>query len=340
MTVLSMSINPGDYHDSRCLNPTAILSTIQYQIQPLKYFTLPLLQQYVTDINNIPASVHANSVLSFCISNTSFQRYENLSLLKSHIDILWENCKLQRVNFDFTQCQLSNIGITERIITIVSHIQKHKNYNVFVSVSLPINKELTLSTEYLDLLLQFKAELININMVNLLIPKEIKKKSISWPEMVNQMHANVTKQLKQVDSDGLMFIGDINKYIGISFDCDISTNSNSLLTSAVRNNIIHGEKKNMSQLDFLSIWKWCNMNNIGHVEFKWYLSNCKNLNMVLQRYAPIVQNHEHLPLPQEMIANTVEEMVAMSDSESLPDYNEAPQYAELMRIPSYRTVCS
>lgn len=336
MTVLSTSIAPGDYHDSRCITPCGVSTTVQYQIPSIKRFSISHLQQFVTDISRLPDSVHANAVLGFRISNVSFTEYDSINLLNNHIDILWENCKLRRLDLDFTQCHFSDALVVERVIKILSHIQKRHNYNVFVSITLPVNRNFSVDKQYADLLSQFKEELVNVCMINLLIPKEIKRKSMSWPEMVRQVFNNVTKQIRDIDNDGSMFVGHLNKYLGVVFDCDISANAGSVIASAVRKSVIHGERKNMSHMDFLSIWDWCRRNKIGQVQLKWYLSNSRNLDHVLKQYAHILRNTETLPLPQELLQVTSTEF---SNMIPLPEY-EHEQQLELMRLPSYRTVCS
>ncbi|TID30969.1 hypothetical protein CANINC_000415, partial [Pichia inconspicua] len=283
-------------------------------------------------------NIHLNTVLGLRISNVSFNEYENTGVLKNHMDILWENCKLRRLDFDFTQCHLLDVLILDRIIEILAHIQKHHNYNVYVSVSLPINKNLVLDDQYLDILSRFKKELVNICMVNVLIPKELKRKSMSWPEMVKQVFQNLTQQIREIDSDGSMFVGKLNKYLGVIFDCDVSSIDGSTLTSAVRKSVIHGERKNMSHMDFLNIWEWCRRNEIGHLQLKWYLSNSKNLDQVMRQYRNVLINNENLPLPQELLEITSAEMTIDAQ---LPEYeNEQQNELELTRLPSYRTVCS
>ncbi|KAG0680291.1 hypothetical protein C6P40_004388 [Pichia californica] len=317
MTVFTTVINPADIHDTRYHNPSKISPTIQYQLPPTSYFTLYHIQQYINDLLLLPYNIHSNSIISFSISNTSLSSYKNSRLLKQHLDILWDNCKIQRLDLDFTQFKFRD-GILQRVFAMINHIQKHGNYNIFLSITLPVDKNLMIPEEFIGLLLSFKEEFININMLNILIKKDLKRKNLSWLDITKLVYKNIILQLINYDSTKEIFIGSIEKYIGFLFDCDINIslsnydikNLNHLQSSQIQNDeqnqkslhhshshsflkhnvkttvkqsVIHGEKRNMNELGFLQIWKWANDKNIGQIQFKSYLTNSKNIKNIIEK---------------------------------------------------------
>lgn len=335
MTVFTTVVCPADLHDARFHNPTKIAPTIQYQIQPTSYFTLYHIQQYINDLTLLPNRIHANSVLSFSVSNSSFSSYRTSCLLKQHLNILWENCKIQRIDLDFTQFKFKR-EILQRVVALTNHIQKHGKYNVFLSVTVPLDKDLVIPEEFIQILRRFKQEFISFSMLNILITKNLKRKNVEWLEMAKMAYKNVASQLRKYDAANEIFIGSIEKYIGLSFDCDVtpnihhydvktleklisphssssysSLNTHSMKTT-VRQSVKHGEKKNMSELDFLMIWKWANKAGLGQVQLKSYLANSKNVKKVIEKNLSLLKPNagtdSSLTLPQDMLYRLADEV--------------------------------
>ena len=340
MTVFTTVVCPADIHDTRFHNPSRIAPTIQYQIQPTSYFTLYHIQQYINDLTLLPGRIHANSVLSFSVSNSSFSSYRTSCPLKQHLNILWENCKIQRIDLDFTQFKFKR-EILQRVVALTNHIQKHDKYNVFLSITVPLDKDLVIPEEFIQILRRFKQEFISFNMLNILITKSLKRKNVEWLEMAKIAYKNVAAQLRKYDETNEIFIGSIEKYIGLSFDCDvtpnthhyevktleklISPNSSSSYSSlnthsmktTMRQSVKHGEKKNMSELDFLMIWKWANNTGLGQVQLKCYLANSKNVKKVIEKNLRLLKRNPNLPntntdnsltLPQDMLYRLADEV--------------------------------
>jgi hypothetical protein len=329
MTVFTTIVNPSDIHDNRYHNPCKLSPTIQYQIPPTNYLTLFQIQQYISDLSVLPNSIHSNSILSFVISNNSFSSYKNATLLKQHLDILWENSKLQRIDLDFSQFKFRE-GILQRTIALTNHIQKISQYNVFLSLTIPISKDFKIDENFINLILRFQNEFINFSMLNFLIPKDLKKKNLSWLQITKLCYSNIIKQLNDYDTNHELFIGSIEKYIGFVFDSDIILNhpsissNKSLLTNhqnipnhsllrhsvkaTVKQNVIHGEKKNLTEDDYIEIWNWCNTLKINQLQLRSYLSNSKHLNKLIEKNIKLFKNNESLLLPQDMLFKLADEV--------------------------------
>lgn len=345
MTVYTTVVSPADLHDTRYHKPTRVSPTLQYQIPPTSYFTLYHIQQYINDLTLLPNKVHANSVLSFCISNSSFASYKASCSLKQHLNILLENSKIRRVDLDFTQFRFKK-EIMQRVVALTNHIQKHGNYNVFLSITVPVDKDLLIPEEFIDILQRLKQEFISFSMINILVTKNVKRKNVEWLEMAKLAYQNVATQLRNYDAANEIFIGSIEKYIGLSFDCDVTPNTyhydvktlDSLIspsshtapnsysvlnahrhrmTTTVKQSVKHGEKKNMSELDFLMIWKWANDRGLGQVQLKSYLANSKNIRKLIEKNLPLLRNNPNFPnaktencltLPQDMLFRLADEV--------------------------------
>lgn len=330
MTAFTTVVSPSDLRDSRYHNPTSISPTVQYQIPPSAYFTLFRLQQYINDLSSLPNKIHTNSVISFVISNSSLLSYKNSKALKNHVDILWDNSKINRLDLDFTQFKFKN-GIIERLIAVINHIQKHGNYNVFTSLTIPIDKNLKIPEEFIDLLLIFKNEFINFNMINLLITKDSKRKNLNWVELTIQVYKNIIRQLKSYEFIHDIFIGSIAKYIGILYDCDIHPTSTKYddisseplknfkenhhvhgflnVKQTVKHSVKHGERKNMSELEFLKIWNWANRERIGQIQVKSYLTNSKNVKKIIEKNSKFLALDKHsLTLPHDLLFQLADEV--------------------------------
>lgn len=339
MTVFTTIVNPADLRDTRFKKPTSLSPSIQYQIPPTPYFTLFHIQQYIADLASLPNKTHANSSISLSISNNSLSSYKNSRILKQHIDILWINSKIERIDLDFVQYKFRE-GILQRVLALINHVQKHSEYNAFCSITIPVDKDFQLSDDYITLLARFQEEFVYFSMINILIPKEFKRKHMSWFETVKLTHKNVSKQLKAYDSLNELFIGSIEKYLGFTFDCDVVPDhsqvdlnnlgkySSDVVTSTaptihmrthhsflkhsvkttVRQNIIHGEKKNMHEVDLLKIWKWANEVDIGQIQVRSYLTNSKNIIKILDKNKAIFNNDNSLMLPKEMLFKLADEV--------------------------------
>lgn len=365
MTVFTTIVKPDDLHDSRFYSPMKVSPTIEYQIQPISYLSLYHIQRYINDISIIPNKIHCNSVISISISNNSFLSYKKFNLLKQHIDILWINCKIQRLDLDFTQFTFKNQIVIQKIIAIINHLQKLNNYNLFSSISIPINKDLKINDEFLTLLsIFFKNEFIQFNLINFLIPKDFKRKNLNWLEMTKIVYLNISKQLKDFDKDNQIFIGNFSKYIGIIYDCDIVNNENNI-KNTVRQNLRHGERRNMSENEFKDIWKWGNKIKLGQIKLKSYLTNSKHILNLIENNNYLI-NNDYLMLPKNILFkladelglknltinnynNNIDNSSSNLKNKQLPDYDtvileKITEYEDsmnkLIKLPSYKKISS
>lgn len=304
MTVFTTVITPSDIHDFRFKNPNKISSNIQYQIPPTNYLTIFQIQTYLADLANVPDDSYFNSVLSFSVSNNSFRSYHNSKLLKQHVDILWENIKLNKIDLNFSQFKM-NDEVLQRILCVINHIQKHSNYGVFLSLTIPINKDFKIDDEYILLISKFHNDFVNFNMINIFILKNFKRKHLSWFEITKLIYKNVVSQLKQYDSKNELFIGSIEKYIGFVFDSDIIFNDeikqNHLMQSL-------NLQKNLTESEVLDIWGWCNRLKIGQLQLHSYLSNSKKIFKLIQKHSHMFGNKQSLLSPRDMLFQLADEV--------------------------------
>lgn len=316
MTVFTTIISPNDCNDNRFLNPNKISPNIDYQLPPFTFLSIYHIQKYLNDILSIPCKIHSNSTLSLIISNNSLKGYKNSKTLNNNFDILLENSKLFRLDLDFTQFKF-NSGILTRIFSLINHLQKKFQYNLFLSLTLPINKNYLLDDEFLSLIVRFNNEFININMINLLITKDSKLKTLTWFEIFQKTYLNISLQLKNLDHKDEIFIGNIEKYLGFVFDGDIipsieNENNPLSLTNSVKNSVrqhvIHGERKNMNELEFLKIWNYLNYWKIKQFKIKCYLNNCSNINKLINKLSSQLNNNEKLLLPKDFLIELANEM--------------------------------
>lgn len=325
MTVFTTIVNPADIRDNRYHNPCKLSPAIQYQVPPTAYFTLFHTQQHMNDLLTLPSETHARSVLSLVISNTSLVSYKKSSHMKQHFDILFENSKMERLDVDFTQFKF-NDGVLTRVLALVNHVQKHHEYNVFVSLTIPVDKNYKIPDEFINLIARLHSEFISFNMINILITKELKQRHLSWFDTVVQTFVNVSQQLRDYDSNNEIFIGSISKYIGFTFDCDLipesssshpslrlhKASSSSLLRQSVKTtvkqSVIHGERKNMLEQELLKIWHWATHSNIGQIQIKSYLANSKNIKKVIERNLHVFRNGHALKLPKNFMFDLADEV--------------------------------
>lgn len=309
----------------------------------------------MNDLSTIPANTHDNSILSLIISNTSLSSYKKSSTMKHHFNILYENSKIQRLDLDFTQFKFRN-GILSRILALVSHVRKHHQYNVFLSLTIPVDKNFKIPDEFLALISKFHTELISFNMINILITKDLKPRHSSWFDIVLETFSNVSQQLRNLDSNNEIFIGSIYKYLAFTFDCDVipdSTTFNSYhlthsVKTAVKHTVIHGERKNMTELELLKIWQWATNSKIGQIQIKSYLTNSKNIKTILEKNQTTFNNNHQLKLPMDLMIDLADEVSTTTPSNSrsssiIPEMEEAltpklsPTLQGMRSLPDYET---
>lgn len=344
MTVFTTIINPEDFHDPRFHSPTLVSPTVQFQLLPMRYLTTYNLQHYLFDIHRLPAETHNNSILSVAISNVSFEGYGSINLLKDQFDILWDNSKLKRLDIDFTRFSFKD-RIFGRVVSLINHILKNTEYNAFLSVTLAIEKNMNLSDESMKILNLLHAEYININMINLLVPKEFKRRGKTWADMLKTILSNVEMQLRGYDAENTHFIGNIEKYIGITLDCDITNDDISSIRHSVRNTVIHGERKNITDDELMVIWNWSNNIGLGQLQIKSYLTNSKNVKKFLERNQLRLQNYNSLTLPKDALLQLANEVsggrsLSMASVESIvtiDDYVPIPYFEVQRGLPDYET---
>lgn len=58
--------------------------------------------EFTIDLSKLQ-NISDSSIFSFQVSNFTFYKYSSSKPLTSDLDMLFDNCKIDRVNFDFTQ---------------------------------------------------------------------------------------------------------------------------------------------------------------------------------------------------------------------------------------------
>ncbi|ONH75982.1 hypothetical protein BOH78_1319 [Pichia kudriavzevii] len=204
---------------------------------------------------------------------------------------------------------------------------------------------MNLSDESMKILNLLHAEYININMINLLVPKEFKRRGKTWADMLKTILSNVEMQLRGYDAENTHFIGNIEKYIGITLDCDITNDDISSIRHSVRNTVIHGERKNITDDELMVIWNWSNNIGLGQLQIKSYLTNSKNVKKFLERNQLRLQNYNSLTLPKDALLQLANEVsggrsLSMASVESMvtiDDYVPIPYFEVQRGLPDYET---